>query len=224
LDTGSFRIIHNGADPVRLRASGKSVKKELNLPDDSRLIGMIGAFYRDPRKDQATVCRALPKVFADIDNVHCIFAGGVEQGAEGKFEACVNFCTENNISDRVHFLGVRSDVPDILAELDVFVFSSLHEGLPVAVSEAMLAGVPMVVSDIEPLLEATRNGEFAELFPVRDHHALSDKLLNLLKHQHARDELAEKARRFALENFSINSHLRDLRELYEALLKKGGPI
>ena len=68
---------------------------------------------------------------------------------------CVEFLREKRIADKVHFLGGRSDVPDILDALDVFVFSSLHEGLPVAVSEAMLAKVPMIVSDIEPLLEAS---------------------------------------------------------------------
>lgn len=224
LDTGDFKIIYNGADPARLSPTGKSLKKELNLPDHALLIGMIGAFYRDPRKDQFTVCRALPKVLADIDNVHCIFAGRVEQGAEPKFEECVRFCADNNISDRVHFLGARSDVPDILAELDVFVFSSLHEGLPVAVSEAMLAGVPMVVSDIEPLLEATRDGQFAQVFPVRDHRALRDKLVELLRDQSVRTDLADRAQRFACENFSINAHLRDLRQLYENLIKKDGPI
>jgi glycosyltransferase involved in cell wall biosynthesis len=224
LDTGNFRIIYNGADPARLTPTGRSLKKELNLSENTLLIGMIGAFYRDPRKDQFTVCRALPKVFEDIENVHCVFAGGVEHGAERKFEKCVDFCVENSISDRVHFLGARSDVADILTELDVFVFSSLHEGLPVAVSEAMLAGVPMIVSDIEPLLEATRNGEFAEVFPVGDHQALSDKLVKLLRNQSLRAELADRTQRFAFENFSINAHLRDLRQLYENLIRKDGPI
>src|SRR5205085_9933224 len=113
------------------------------LDENVLLLGMIGNFYRDPRKDQITLCRALPKVFSEIKNAHCIFAGGTEEGAEDKFQSCVDFCKENNIYDRVHFLGGRNDIPDILAALDLFVFSSLHEGLPIAVNEAMLANVPM---------------------------------------------------------------------------------
>lgn len=222
LNTENFQIVYNGADPARLAPTGKSLKNELNLPDGSLLIGMIGAFYRDPRKDQLTVCKALPKLFSESENVHCIFAGRVETGAEEKFSECVNFCSDNNIAERVHFLGPRSDVPDLLAELDVFVFSSLHEGLPLAVSEAMLAGVPMVVSNIEPLLEATRNGEFAEIFPVRDHCVLSDKLFSLLQNQRLRADLASRAKEFACENFSIQAHLRELRALYESLIKSDG--
>ena len=223
LDTArNFSVVYNGADPDRLKPTGKSVRKELKLPNDSLLIGMIGAFYRDPRKDQLTVCKALPKVFAQGPNVHCIFAGRIEDGAEDKFADCVSFCIENNITDRVHFLGARADVPDILAELDVFIFSSLQEGLPVAVSEAMLAGVPMIVSDIEPLLEASDNGRLAEVFRVGDHGALSEKMLKLIMDEGYRIELAGNAREFASENFSIHSHLRELRALYEDLIRNGG--
>ena len=72
---------------------------------------MIANFYRDPRKDQMTICRALPKVFAEIENAHCVFVGKTEPGAEEKFNDCVRFCRENNIADRVHFLGGRTDIP-----------------------------------------------------------------------------------------------------------------
>ncbi len=142
---------------------------------------MVGNFYRDPRKDQFTLCKALPQVFAEFPNANCVFAGGIENGAEDKMADCLNFCIENKIIEKVHFLGARSDVPDILSELDIFVFSSLHEGLPVAISEAMLAGVPLIVSDIEPLLEATANGAYGEVFPVKNAEALSEKILKLLR-------------------------------------------
>ena len=221
LDTSkNFTVIYNGADPERVKPSGKSIRAELGLAEDTPLIGMIGSFYKDPRKDQFTLCKALPAVFAEIENAHCIFAGRIEPGAEAKYEQCVSFCRENGIEGRVHFLGMRSDVPDILAALDLFVFSSLHEGLPVAVSEAMLAGVPMIVSDIEPLLEATANGEFAEVFPVKDAEVLTEKILKLMKDKELRDDLAARAFKHAEENFSIDAHMRELKGLYESLLNQ----
>jgi len=220
LDTSkNFTVIYNGADPERVKPTGKSVKAELGLAECTPLIGMIGSFYKDPRKDQFTMCRALPEVFARIENAHCVFAGRIEPGAEEKYEQCVKFCAENGIADRVHFLGMRPDVPDILAALDVFVFSSLHEGLPVAVSEAMLAGVPMIVSDIEPLLEATANGEFAEVFPVKNVDILTEKILGLLGDEERRKDLAARALKHAEENFSIQSHMRELKKLYITLQK-----
>lgn len=218
-DTENFTVIYNGADTKRLQPTGKSLREELNLPEDSLLIGMIGNFYREPRKDQLTICKALPKVFAEIENAHCIFAGKIEDGAEEKMADCLNFCIENKIIERVHFLGGRSDVPDILAALDVFVFSSLHEGLPIAMSEAMLAKVPLIVSDIEPLLEASGNGKYAEVFPVENAEDLSGKILKLLKDENLRENMAESAFQFAKENFSIEAHLKNLKNLYESLIK-----
>jgi glycosyltransferase involved in cell wall biosynthesis len=219
LDTEkNFQVLYNGVDAERLQPTGRLLRKELNLSDDVLLCGMIGNFYRDPRKDQITVCRALPKVFSHLKNVHCIFAGRAEEGAEDKLQACMDFCEENGIIDRVHFLGPRSDVPDVLEALDLFVFSSLQEGLPIAVNEAMLAGVPMIVSDIEPLLEATDDGNYAEVFHTQDALELSEKMLKLLKDENGRADLARRAFEYARETFSIEAHLERLKTLYEGLL------
>ena len=82
----------------------------------------------------------------------------------------------------------------------------------------MLAGVPMIVSDIAPLLEATSNGEFAETFPVKDASTLSGKLVGLLSSDQKRKELSKKALAYANDNFSITAHLRDLKELYQNVI------
>lgn len=215
----NFHVVYNGADSKRIVSNRKTLREELTLNDGDLLFGMIANFYRDPRKDQMTICRALPKVFAEIENARCVFVGGTEAGAEEKREACIRFCEEKNIADRVHFLGARTDVPDVLASLDLFVFSSLQEGLPVAVSEAMLARVPMIVSDIEPLLEASDDGKYAEVFPVQNEAELAEKIIKLLKDKNRREDLANRAFDFAAENFSIEAHLKNLKNLYESLLK-----
>lgn len=210
-------VIYNGVDEQRLKPSGADFRAELNLPSDALLIGMIGNFYIEPRKDQATICRALPKILKKLPNVHCIFAGKTVAGAEEKLEECIRICAENEISDKVHFLGGRADVPDILDALDIFINSSLAEGLPIAVNEAMLAGVPTILSDIAPLLEASNNGEFAEIFKVGDENDLSEKALKLLNDKDLRQGLAIRAKQFAENSFSIKSHLESLKNLYKKL-------
>ncbi len=211
-------IIYNGVDEKRLRGESGKLKRELGLADDDLLIGMIANFYRDPRKDQMTVCLALPEVFSKIENSRCVFVGGAEAGAEAKFQACVNFCEERGIADRVHFLGARRDVPDVLAALDLFVFSSLQEGLPVAAAEAMLTKVPLIVSDIEPLLEASSGGRYAEVFQTQNASELSEKILKLLTDVNLREDLSNRAFDYARENFSIEAHLRELKKLYRSIL------
>ncbi len=221
LDTSrNFSVIYNGADPKRLTPTGRSIRAELGIDTSTPLVGMIANFYRDRRKDQLTVVKAMISVLSKIPDVHCVFAGGIETGAEGKMVACVDLCRENNISDRVHFLGSRHDIPDILAGLDIAILSSFHEGLPVAISEAMLAGTALIVSDIEPHLEASQNGEFAEIFPTGDPDVLAEKICGLLTNNDRREQLAGKAKVFALENLSIYSHMRDLKKLYESLLTR----
>lgn len=219
LDTSkNFTVIYNGADPDRLMPSGHSIRAELGLNADTPLVGMVANFYRDHRKDQISVVKAMGSVLLEIDNAHCIFAGGVEPGAEAKLKACKDLSEENKINDRVHFVGTRTDIPDILSELDIAILSSFYEGLPVAVSEAMLAGTAMIVSDIEPHLEASQNGEFAEVFPTGNAEILAEKIINLLGNDAGRIRLADKAKNFALENLSIYSHLRQLKSLYESLM------
>jgi len=214
---GNTQIIYNSVDEKRLEGNGERFSKEIGLPENALLLGMIGNFYRDPRKDQMTVCKSLPRVFAEINNAHCIFVGKTETGAEDKFQDCVDFCHENNISERVHFLGARGDVPDILHALDLFVLSSLHEGLPIAAIEAMLARAPLILSDIEPLLEISQNGKYAEIFPVQNAEMLSEKIIKLLKDKNARQNLAKRAFDYATENFTIEAHIENLKKLYNSI-------
>lgn len=219
LDTSTkFTVIYNGADPHRLTPTGGSLRDELGISEDSPFVGMVANFYRDRRKDQLTVVNAMAKVARDIPDVHCVFVGGVEPGAEDKLAACKAVCEENDIGGRVHFLGSRNDIPDVLAAIDVAIMSSFHEGLPVAISEAMLAGTAMVLSDIEPHFEASQKGEYAEIFPTGDADELASRLTALLSDDDRRKQLAKKAKDFAIENLSINSHLRELKKLYERLL------
>ncbi|MBP6002401.1 MAG: glycosyltransferase family 4 protein [Pyrinomonadaceae bacterium] len=211
-------VIFNGADPERLRGSGRSIRRELGIGADAPLIGMIANFYRDPRKDHFTLARSLPEVMTALPEAHCIFAGGIQDGAEDKMAECLDICLKNGIEQRVHFLGTRGDIPDILSELDVFVLSSLQEGMPVAISEAMLVGVPLVLSDIEPHLEASQNGKYASVFPTGDADALSSELIRLLSDKNVRNEMSVRAKAFAQENMSIDSHLRQLAAHYRSMI------
>lgn len=211
-------VIHNGVDARRLAQSNKNLRAELKIPLDALLIGMIGNFYVAPRKDQITLIKALPSVFDFAKNAYCLFVGSIEDGAETKFAECVKFSQARRIFDRVQFLGVRSDVPDILAALDIFVLSTLNEGLPIAVLEAMLANVPCVLSGIAPNLEVSSNGEFAKIFEAQNFDMLGAKLMELAASKSIRDNLADQAKRFATFEFSIEAHLRNLLKLYESIV------
>ncbi|HYP00434.1 MAG TPA: glycosyltransferase family 4 protein [Pyrinomonadaceae bacterium] len=222
----NFHVIHNGVDAARLDAvaaaatratSGGDLRAELKLPDGALLLGMVGNFYADARKDQLTVCRALPELFARVPGAHFAFAGGQAEGASEIYAECVNFCRERGIADRVHFLGKRADVACVLGALDLFVFSSRKDSFGIAVVEAMLAGVPCVVSDIGALLEVSNGGEYASVFRTNDAGDLARRLIELAGDGARREQLGAAARRWAASEFGIDSHIAKLLELYKSL-------
>ncbi|HLL16615.1 MAG TPA: glycosyltransferase [Pyrinomonadaceae bacterium] len=217
----NFHVVYNGVDAARLqataRASGLLLRSELKLAEGDLLLGMVGNFYADARKDQLTVCRALPAVFRREPRAHFAFAGGCAgDGATRIYQECVNYCREQGIADRVHFLGQRADVADVLRALDIFVFSSRMDSFGVAVVEAMLVGVPSVVSDIGALLEVTDGGEYASVFRTGDADDLARRLCELVEDGARRVRLAAAARRWAAREFGIETHIANLLKLYKS--------
>jgi glycosyltransferase involved in cell wall biosynthesis len=118
----------------------------------------------------------------------------------------------------VHFLGKRSDIAGVLGALDLFMLSSRREGSPISVIEAMLAGVPTVLSDIAPLREVSDDGNYAILFRTADADDLAFKLIQLAGDRASRLNLASSARRWATGRFSIETHITNLLELYRSLV------
>jgi L-malate glycosyltransferase len=213
-----FQVIPNGVAPERLRASGPTLRSELGIADNTLLFGMVGNFYADGRKDQQTICRALPKFFERVPNAHFVFIGGAFKDSSDLLEQCRDICRENSISDRAHFLGKRSDVANVLHSLNGYVHSSVNESQGIAVVEAMLVGLPVIVSDIGALLEVTGNGDCALVFRTSDAEDLTQRLIKLAQDQGLRTELAARGREHATQNFSIDAHIRNLLALYENIV------
>jgi glycosyltransferase involved in cell wall biosynthesis len=213
----NFHLVYNGVDARRLRATtGADVRAELKLAKSDLLLGMVGNFYADARKDQLTVCRALPAVFRRAANAHFAFAGGYQEAESRVYQDCVDYCRQAGIAERVHFLGRRADVAALLNALDLFVFSSRRDTFGVAVVEAMLAGVPCVVSDIGALREVSGEGHYAALFRTGDAEDLSLQLVELIRDSARRARLGAEAKRWAGERFGIESHIAELLELYKS--------
>lgn len=221
----NLKFVYNGVDEKRLERPERDIREELGLKNDSVLMGMVGNFYHAPRKDHLTVCKSLPRVFSEIADIHFlfVFAGGQNEDKD-KLDACVNFCVTNGISNRVHFLGNKIPAIDVVKSLDIFVLSSLHEGLPISVKEAMLLGKPCVLSNIEPLLEISDNGKYGVIFKTGDAEDLAEKLIDLTKDSKKRNELGIKNREWASQRFSIDAHLKSLKELYQNLIEEQSNI
>jgi len=215
----NVHVILLGVDDKRLRTNGNSLRSKLGLEADALLFGMVANFYPEPRKDQMTVCKALPALVREFPNAHFVFSGDPAL-APDKFDACVAYCRDHGVAPNAHFLGLgnRDDIPGVYDALDVFVLSSIHEGLGLVAIEAMLLGKPCVLSDIGPLMEVANNGEFAVMFKTGDAEALAGKLIELARDPAKRKDLADRSQRWARDEFSIDAYLAKLKQLYQSLL------
>jgi glycosyltransferase involved in cell wall biosynthesis len=147
--------------------------------------------------------------------------GSRSPAAPQLFDDCVQFCRREGISERTHFLGKRSDVTNVLRALDVFVLSSEREGSPISVIEAMMMGLPTVLSDIAALREVSNDAACAELFRTGDREDLATKLISLAGKTEYRARLGAQAKQWATENFSIGNHIANLKRFYGSVTSIG---
>lgn len=148
----NVQYIHGiGINTARLTPGGNhnDIRAELGLSLDTFLVLSVGELNEN--KNQKVIIRAIAQM-NDLD-VHYILCGKGDQ-----LENLQKLATELNIADKVHFLGYRTDVPDICSQSDVYVMPSHREGLPVAALEAMYCGLPLVTSNIRGLTDVMKDG------------------------------------------------------------------
>jgi glycosyltransferase involved in cell wall biosynthesis len=122
------------------------------------------------------------------------------------------------LAERVHFLGVRTDIPDVLGAMDVFVLSSDWEGNPLSVVEAMASGLPIVSTAAGGVPELMENGKEGFLLQVGDLRGLADCMIALLKSPETRQSFGIAASRRA-RDFDVSVMIGAYEELYETLYR-----
>ena len=187
--------IYNGVDTAKYHPAVERAKLrgELGLPPETQLIGIVARL--DPIKDHATLLKAIAGVTTDETHVHLVVIG---DGPE--LERLDGLAGQN-----VHFLGSRTDVPELLPQLDLFVLSSLNEGISNTILEAMACGVPVVASRVGGNPELVREGTDGCLFPAGDVSALGDCLRAYLADDALRSAHGANGRQRVLEQFSIRA-------------------
>ena len=135
----------------------------------------------------------------------------------------IRLTNELNISDNVTFLGVRNDLPDLLAAADSVLMPSLKEGFPRTAIEAMAAGKPIIATNVGGTSEAIINGETGILVPAKNIEVMSSTLLRLVNDENLQFKLGEAGRQRSENNYSVNNYVTRLDELYRQLLNHDKP-
>jgi len=178
---------------------------------------MIGNFYNDGR-DQLTICKALPELFKKYPYLHFVFVGGRSPRFPQYYDNCYNYCKENSILTKTHFVGNRSDINNILHSLDVYVYSSNHDSFGISVIEAMIVGLHIIINDLSSLLEITNEGKCAQVFKTKDEKSLFAAISQILDCVKERENISKAGQKWALDNFTIDKYIKNLQLLYKSLL------
>ncbi|HKG95623.1 MAG TPA: glycosyltransferase [Gemmatimonadaceae bacterium] len=201
--------IPNGIDGRRYNVTvdAAAKRRELGLPAEGPVIG-LGARLT-PQKGLIHLLRAMAVLQQRVPNLSCVIAGEGELDAELKSAA-----RELGVDDRVRFVGMRLDLPQLLKVFDLYVLPSEWEGLPMAILEAMGSGCPIVATDVGGLRTAIESDVNGRLVPPRDPQALADAIAGLLASPETRRRYAAEAKGTFHERFSAEAMTRRYEKLY----------
>lgn len=210
--------IENGVALERFagqEAAGKALRSKLHIDAAAPLFGIIGRLK--PQKDHATFLQVAANVLQRMPAARFLIVG------DGPLRPALEAQAQDlGLQDAVIFTGLRDDIPAVLAAIDVLVFSSLWEGLPVTLLEGMAAACPVVATAVDGVRGAAIPGKTALLAPSGDVQGLADACLRLVDDPALARQLGEAARQRVRAHYSIDSMIDRTVDLYMELLQARG--
>jgi glycosyltransferase involved in cell wall biosynthesis len=214
---GKVSVIHNGVD-IRRYWSQRSidrVKRELGLDPNVQVVVTVGRLARP--KGHKSLIEAWRLASPALPDAHLLIVGDGELRFDLQEQVkCLG------LGARCHFLGVREDVPDLLAAAELFVLPSLWEGMSVALLEAMAAGRPVVATAVSGTGQVMLPGKTGLVVPPADSQALADAMVALLTNRTLARDMGKAARRIVEREFSAEQQAARHVALYEAALHQEG--
>lgn len=211
---GQVKVLYNGVDALPLydHVEVDACRKELGIPANNQIVGVVGNLYSV--KGHKYLIDGIPAVLKQCPGTSFVFAGRGDLETELRQQV-----HRLGVDAHVHFLGLRQDIPRILSVLDVFVLPSLSEGLSMAILEAMIAGKPVVATEVGGNPELVLNGETGVLVPPRDSQALAAGVISILTNSGRASRFGENGRRRAEGQFSLQTMVQSYQTLYDECLK-----
>lgn len=204
-----IQVIHNGIDISRMNPSFdiKAKRLELGLSENCRIIGTAARL--NSIKNIPMMLRSFKLVLQKIPDCYLVIAG---QGEDE--ENLKSMVQELGIADKVKFIGLRFDLPEIYQLLEVFLLTSFSEGISVTLLEAMASGVPAVVTDVGGNREVVVDGETGFLVSVDDDGLLSTRICGILQNDKMAWAMREVGFARVSEGFSVTGMIAAYQMLY----------
>ena len=210
-----FTVV-NGIDTERFTGPrNTALRAELGVPDTAFLFGTVGRLSHVKAQDK--MIRAMNVLCGQGADTHLVIAGEGESR-----NALEGLIAELGLAGRVQLLGARNDVPALLRAFDAFVLSSLTEGLPLSLLEAMSASLPCVATTVGGIPEVITHEQNGLLAPPGDVDALSAAMGRLIAEPDLCKRIASEGTKTINARFTLESMMDTYYQHYDAILKKGG--
>jgi glycosyltransferase involved in cell wall biosynthesis len=219
LKEDKIKIIYNGVDLKRFNyesANRNKLRNELHITENDVLLGMTARF--SPGKGHEEFISAAANLNKKYSNLKFIVVGEASRGEE-QYANKIRLLSQNYKLHNIYFIGFRSDIPDVLAAMDIFVFPSHAEAFGVALIEAMAMERASVCSNSDGILDIAIDNKTSFLFKTRDSKDLTNKLEQLLIDPEKRKTFGTQAKDRVTENFSLEKVTEQTLKLYSELIK-----
>jgi glycosyltransferase involved in cell wall biosynthesis len=211
-------VMRAGVNLAAFRESRGDARKALGISDSSPVVAIIARLF--PEKNHKLLLAAFKQVTRRISGAKLLPAKLLIVGEGVEKQVIADEISRLDLAGSVELMGVRRDVARILAASDLFVLSSDREGLPIAVLEAMAAGRPVVATSVGDLPAIVRDGETGLLVPAKNEARLAEAICLVLSQPELGAEMGLKGRRSVEENYSVESMIARIEELYGQTLAR----
>jgi glycosyltransferase involved in cell wall biosynthesis len=210
-----FQLQRFQLSELEVQERGRRTRASLGITDQEAVIGTAGRL--EARKGHNFFLQTAQKVLQQRGQVIFLLAG------EGPAHRdLVELAKRLGVEQRVRFLGYRYDIEDVMAAMDVFVLTSLWEGLPRVIVQAAALGKPIVTFDIEGVREVVVDGDNGYVVPLRDVSGLADRVAWLVKDQTTARQMGERGRQRVTAEWDVQNMVHRISELYRHLLLRKG--
>lgn len=207
-------VIPNATDPTRFNLQGRNkekIRQKLGIENSTSVLVSVGALSWE--KNQEAMLRILKVVKKAVPQTLLFLVGNgpVKPQLE-------RLATELGVADNVRFLGLRQDIPDLLAASDIFLLTSFTEGVPGVLIEAGMAGLPSVTWDVAGAKEVVQDRLTGSVTPYNNESAFAAAVIQIINDYDLRSKMGAAAQIFCCEKFSMDRCVSEHIELFENVL------
>jgi glycosyltransferase involved in cell wall biosynthesis len=211
IDTEAF-------DPEETEPPSPSLRSELGIDADVPLVGTIGNI--NPVKGHKHLLRAVDLFRREYGAIAVVIVGKKLESREKYYQSVMNLRERLELSEETFFLGYRSDVPEIMAELDMFVLPSVSEASPITILEAMAMELPVVATNVGGVPEQVSDGETGWLVQPKDPQLLASSINEILSNEKEANKRAKAARRRVKRKYSMEQCVKNHVNMYNDTIDK----